>query len=115
MAFDLFRHEGGGHVPRLLGLAEVLPVMIFLWVRGTMFLMKADPTRPGRPRLRDFRRAGRTGLLPTTRQLAGTLPRFLRRSYHPVHEGSTAVAVEYLRRSPAALAAAHTNPDESPT
>lgn len=105
VAFDLFRHEGGSYVERLLCLAEVLPVLVLLWARGTAFLMARDPSRPGRPRVRSFRDAGRRGVLPTTRALLGTLPRFVRPSYHPVHEGSTAVAVEYLGRSSAARAA----------
>ena len=106
VAFELFRHEGGGYVQRLVGLAEVLPALIGLWVWGTMFLMRADPTHPGRPGTRAFNRAGRLGLLPTGRALAATLPRFVRRGYHPLDEGSTAVAVDYLHRSPAASASA---------
>jgi len=105
VAFELFRHEGGGYGQRLVGLAEVLPVLLGLWVWGTVFLLRADPTAPGLPTLRGFNRAGRQGLLPTARALAATLPRFVRPSYHPLDEGSTTVAVDYLRRSPAAAAA----------
>jgi uncharacterized protein len=96
VAFELFRHEGGGYLQRLVGLAEVGPVLLWLWVRGTFFLLRKDPTRPGRPRVREFRRAGRQGLLPTTRELLATIPRFVRPSYHPLEEGSTAEAVAYL-------------------
>jgi predicted metal-dependent hydrolase len=106
VAFDLFRARGGGYVQRLLGLAEVAPVLLLLWIRGTFFLMRADPTRPGLPRPRGFFRAGRAGLLPTTRELLGALPRFVRPSYHPSTEGSTGAALAYLGRSPAALAGA---------
>lgn len=96
VAFDLFRHEGGGYLQRIVGLAEVGPVLLWLWARGTFFLMRRDPTKPGRPRLREFVRAGRQGTLPSARELFGTLPRFVRPGYHPLAEGSTAEAVAYL-------------------
>ena len=105
VAFDLFRAQGGGYLQRLVGLAEVAPVLLFLWIRGTFFLMRADPTRPGHPRPRGFLRAGKAGLLPTTRELLATLPRFVRPGYHPSREGSTSAALAYLSRSPAAVAA----------
>lgn len=96
VAFELFRHEGGGYVQRIVGLAEVGPVLLWLWARGTFFLMRRDPTTPGRPRLKEFVRAGRQGTLPSPRELLATLPRFVRPRYHPLEEGSTADAVAYL-------------------
>jgi hypothetical protein len=106
VAFDLFQHEGGGYFHRLVGLAEVGPVLLWLWARGTFFLMRNDPTLPGRPRLRAFLRSGRAGTLPSLRELLSTVPRFVRPSYHPLAEGSTAQAVAYLAASPAAQATA---------
>jgi uncharacterized protein len=106
VAFDLSEHLGGGYLRRLIGMAEVVPALLFLWVRGVVFLMRTDPTRPGRPKVGSFFRAGRAGTLPTTRELLRMIPSYLRPSYHPLQEGSTEAARDYLARSPAATAAA---------
>jgi predicted metal-dependent hydrolase len=52
--------------------------------------------------LRDFRRAGRRGLLPTGYDLFRAFLRYFHRGYHPKQEGSTSQAVAYLATSPAA-------------
>jgi hypothetical protein len=106
VAFDLSEQLGGGYLRRLIGMAEVVPALLFLWVRGVVFLMRTDPTRPGLPKLRSFFRAGRAGTLPRTRELLRMIPSYLRPSYHPLQEGSTEAARDYLARSPAATAAA---------
>ena len=72
---------------------------------GTAFLLKHDPTQPGRPTIGAFRRAARAGWLPSLGELARMVPRYLRPGHHPLQEGSTAAAVAYLARSPAARAA----------
>ena len=79
--------------------------MTYLWVAGTRFLMAHDPTEPGRAMWRGLLRAGRTGRLPTVGLLARSIPRYLRRSYHPSQEGSTDAALAYLATSPAAAVA----------
>lgn len=104
VAFELSNRLGGGYLRRLLAMLEVVPALLYLWVRGVVFLMKADPTYPGRPRVRSFCRAGRAGLLPTGRELARMIPPYLRLDYHPLQEGSTAAARAYLDHSPAATA-----------
>jgi uncharacterized protein len=106
VAFDLYVHRGGGYVERLVTMAEVVPVMIWLWIRGTAFLLRHDPTRPGRPTVRAFRRAAREGWLPSFGELVRMVPAYLRPGHHPSREGSTVAAVAYLARSPAARAAA---------
>ncbi|HEV7761786.1 MAG TPA: metal-dependent hydrolase [Acidimicrobiales bacterium] len=105
VAFELFEDQGGGYAERVLATLEVVPVMAWLWVSGTAFLMKHDPTQPGRPTVGAFRRAARAGWLPSLGELARMIPPYLRPGHHPLQDGSTAAAVAYLARSPAARAA----------
>jgi predicted metal-dependent hydrolase len=88
-------------------MAVTAPVMLYLWVWGTNYLMRRDPQLTDRSRysLKEHEKAVRKGLLPAWRELGAAVPRYLRRSYHPSREGSLSRAVEYLKRSPAARAA----------
>lgn len=104
VAFDLFKHMGGGYLNGVLAMLAVAPVLLFLWFSGVRFFMKADPTVTAAPTWRAFRRAGKRGLVPSTSTLLPAVPRFLRRDYHPSHEGSTERALAYLAVSPAARA-----------
>ncbi len=112
VAFDLYEHTGGHPVPRyarrLEGMALTAPVMLWLWIHGAAFLIRGDPRLRGGRRysLLAHNRAVRKGLLPTWRELAAAVPRYLRRSYHPSQEGSLYAAVHYLAMSPAARGAA---------
>ena len=84
------------------------PIMLWLWVRGVVFLMRIDPELGGRvkPRWRHYFRASRRRLLPSARQLIWQSLNYTRPSYHPSQEFSTGQAVAYLATSPAATAAA---------
>lgn len=110
VAFDLYQHTGGKGAVRYLrraeGMALAWPALVYLWIVGARYLMRHDPrlTR-GRYRLSEHRRAARRGLLPSWSSLNATMPRYLRRSYHPSQEGSPRKAVAYLAISPAARAA----------
>ncbi|MGW0756070.1 metal-dependent hydrolase [Streptomyces sp. NPDC002814] len=112
VAFDMYQHCGGTGTPRyarrLAAMAVTAPVMLYLWVWGTAYLIRQDPQLAGRLRysLAGHNAAVRKGLLPTWRELGAAIPRYFKRSYHPSQEGSLSRAVEYLRRSPAARAAA---------
>lgn len=112
VAFDMYQHCGGDGLPRyarrIAGMTVTAPVMLYLWVWGTAYLMRRDPRLAGRLRysLGEHNRAVRKGLLPPWRELGAAIPRYLRRSYHPSQEGSLRKAVEYLAESPAARAAA---------
>ncbi|MFJ2771601.1 metal-dependent hydrolase [Streptomyces sp. NPDC087300] len=112
VAFDMYQHCGGTGLPRyarrIAGMTVTAPVMLYLWVWGTAYLIRHDPQLAGRLRysLAEHNRAVRKGLLPTWRELGTAIPRYLRRSYHPSQEGSLRKAVEYLAQSPAARAAA---------
>lgn len=105
VAFDLYMHLDGRYVRRVRTMFVVAPVLGWLFGRSARWLMRHDPTAPGRASLRGYRRAGRLGLLPRPGQLLPATWRYLPRRYHPSQEGSTSKAVAYLASSPAASAA----------
>lgn len=106
VAFDLYEHLSGNYPRRVETMAVTFAAMSTLWGIGTAFMMAADPTRPGWARPHRFVAAGHRGLLPTLGRLAGAVPRYMRPSYHPSSEASTARALAYLATSPAATAVA---------
>ncbi|MEV8565702.1 metal-dependent hydrolase [Streptomyces sp. NPDC051322] len=112
VAFDMYQQCGGTGLSRYARRAEgmviVAPVLLWLWVWGTSYLLRHDPQLSGRLRytLREHNRAVAKGLLPRWGELGSAIPRYFKRSYHPSQEGSLRKAVEYLAVSPAARAAA---------
>ncbi|KOG30233.1 metal-dependent hydrolase, partial [Streptomyces resistomycificus] len=74
VAFDMYQHCGGTGTPRyarrVAGMAVTAPVMLYLWVWGTAYLMRHDPQLTG-SRLRysyaEHNRAVHKGLLPAWR------------------------------------------------
>ncbi|WP_373286997.1 metal-dependent hydrolase [Wenjunlia tyrosinilytica] len=111
VAFDLYQHAAGPGPARYLRRAEAMafawPTLVYLWITGARYLMRHDPElRGGGYRLKEHRTAARKGLIPSWAELHLSMPRYLRRSYHPSQEGSLRRAVEYLATSPAARAAA---------
>ncbi|MET8848446.1 metal-dependent hydrolase [Amycolatopsis sp. NPDC004625] len=105
VAFDVFMHLDGRYGRRVRSMAAVTPVLAWVFLRGTRYLMRNDPERPGRASLRAYRRAAKRGLLPTGRELAREIRPYFRRAYHPSETGNTEQAVAYLASSPAARAA----------
>ena len=108
VAFDLFTHLDGRYLRRVRAMLITAPIMLWLWVRGVVFLMRIDPELGGRvaPRWRHYVRASRRHLLPSARRLIWQILNYVRPSYHPSQEFSTGQAVAYLATSPAAIAAA---------
>lgn len=112
VAYDTMRYFDKREIRRVRTLFIVAPMLVFMWVRGMRFLMAKDPLladlprRRRRPHLSDWRASAKRGTLPEFRHLAVRMARYLRPSYHPSQEGSTAQAVRYLASSPAAQAAA---------
>jgi predicted metal-dependent hydrolase len=107
VAFDLYRHLGGGYLRRIAAMFAVQQVIVGLWMAGTRYLIEHDPQAgPGdKASLRRFVRVSRrTGRLPTAGYLLGSVPRYLRPGHHPSREASTEEALAYLARSPAAQA-----------
>lgn len=107
VAFDLFTHLDGRYLRRVRAMLITAPIMLWLWVRGVVFLMRIDPELGGRvtPRWRHYFRASRRRLLPSARQLIWQSLNYARPSYHPSQEFSTSQAVAYLATSPATAAA----------
>ncbi|MGW4482377.1 metal-dependent hydrolase [Amycolatopsis sp. NPDC004368] len=105
VAFDLFCHLDGRYSRRVRSMVVVTPVLAWIFVRGTKFLMRNDPTRPGRASWRAYFKAARLGISPSPRELLREIRPYFRRSYHPTETGNTDQAVAYLASSPAARAA----------
>jgi predicted metal-dependent hydrolase len=106
VAYDLYQHLDGRYGRRVRTMTLVTPVLAWVFLRGSRYLMAHDPTlSEGKARWRDYRRAAKLGLLPTGRQLLHEIKPYFRRSYHPTETGNTEQAVAYLASSPAARAA----------
>ncbi|MDV6014594.1 metal-dependent hydrolase [Haloechinothrix sp. LS1_15] len=107
VAYDLYQHLDGRYLRRVRAMSVVAPVMLWLFVRGTRFLLHRDPELAGgrRFRARAFLAAGRRGTLPTLRGVLGEVRPYFRRGFHPSQYCSTEQAIDYLATSPAAQAA----------
>ncbi len=113
VAFDLYRHLGGGYPSRYYLASIAMPAIYALWVHGASHLMKQDQRfsdkRPSvlRPWIwREWMRVARSGQLPSPLWLALQELSFFSPWYHPAGEASTEQALAYLESSPAALRAA---------
>jgi predicted metal-dependent hydrolase len=108
VAHDVAVYFHDSYVDRIGAMVMAMIGIYAFFQRGATFLMKADPTldigwwKTQRLRARD----SKLGLLPKYRKLFGsnTLAYF-RPGFTPDEMGSTAQAVAYLARSPAARAA----------
>jgi len=101
VAFETLVHVAGrrAYVMRATGLMLAVPIMTFLWDRGTRYFVDRDEAmRDTRAGYRDFARATRQRRVPGGALIAA-IPRFLSRGYHPQHEASTDVARAYLRNA----------------
>lgn len=99
VAFETLVHVAGrrAYVMRAAGLMLAVPIMTFLWDRGTRYFVDRDEAmRDTVAGYRDFARAARQRRVPGATLIAA-IPRFLSRGYHPQHEASTDVARAYLR------------------
>ncbi|MGW1466440.1 metal-dependent hydrolase [Streptomyces sp. NPDC002308] len=106
VAFEVFLHVDGGYRRRVRTWATAFSTLVFLWQRGVRFFMENDPELPdGRASFRALHNSGKQGTLPPAADILRSVPDYLSRRYHPSRTGSTAQAVDYLARSPAALAA----------
>jgi predicted metal-dependent hydrolase len=107
VAFDLLVYLDPSYSRRVRSLLIVMPILLWLWIRGSRFLSAADH---GSPRSsvtwRGYLSAARRGLLPTPAAYRQCTRRYFRRGYHPSQDYSTRKVVAYLASSPAARAAA---------
>lgn len=117
VAFDLFAHlfenEFGFYLSRQALMAIVLPILVKVWVDGLRAICREDADAKQYARynvlqmLWAMEKTGRkTDHVPRFSYLLKASLRWLPPSFHPVHEGNTQQALDYLNRSPAARAAA---------
>lgn len=112
VAYDVMRYFDKTEFRRIRTQLIVTPMIVWLWVRGTRFLMRNDPELASwsphrrKPHWSDFFAAGKRGTVPTGRDLVKRMSAYFTPTYNPRNEGSTAQAVKYLATSPAAQAAA---------
>lgn len=119
VAFDLFQHlcrtELGFYVSRQALMAVIFPLFLYFLAEGGRSLAGQDTdaysrwlSRQSLPRmLLELERTGRrTENVPTFGFILRATLRWISPRFHPVTEGNTQQALDYLARSPAARAAA---------
>ncbi len=112
VAFDLYRHLGGGYIARYYLSLAVIVGVLGLWVDGAAHIMSQDPRfNSKKPSLVKpwiwtewYRVAKRSnnGLLPNPVWLIWQQVDYLMPWYNPVNEANTNDAIQYLDSSPAA-------------
>ncbi|MFM6904973.1 MAG: metal-dependent hydrolase [Acinetobacter tjernbergiae] len=111
VAFDLYRHLGGGYLARYYLSVAVIIGVLGLWVDGAAHIMSQDPRfadkKPSlfRPWVwMEWYKIGRQDnqILPSPIWLVAQQLDYLMPWYDPVKEGNTQDAVNYLNNSPAA-------------
>ena len=106
LVFDVYQHVCGNYFIRAFSMLMTTPLFYGWWIAGAKYLMAHDPTTDQKWRWRDWLRAAREYKLPGPWQLMVTQPaRYMRPSHHPGPEAVTTMAVEYIKKSPAAKAA----------
>ena len=111
VAFDLYRHLGGGYIARYYLSVVVIAAVLGLWVDGAAQIMKQDPRfKSIRPAVykpwvwREWYRISQKdhNLMPNPFWLISQQLGYLMPWYDPLHEAKTEDAIAYLDRSPAA-------------
>lgn len=122
VAFDLFEHlcstRLGFYVSRQAMMSIVFPMILYLILDGYRVLARQDDDAEMRKLgtqhvfrlLLELERVGkRTRNVPTFSFLVKATARWANPFFHPITEGDTQQALDYLARSPAALAATATH------
>ena len=111
VAFDLYRHLGGGYVSRYYQSLIVIAAVLGLWVDGAAHIMKQDPRfksiKPSvfKPWIwREWYAISQLDHrnMPNPFWLVSQQLSYLMPWYDPVHEAKTEDAIAYLNQSPAA-------------
>lgn len=113
VAYDLYRHLGGGWPLQVLLAGLVLPLLMERMGSGIGQLMRQDPTFAAgeasllRPAFwRHWRASAARGNMPPVGWYLRHALRFVSPGYDPVREASTEQALAYIANSPGVLAAA---------
>jgi uncharacterized protein len=107
VSYNVAKYFNMDYLAQAVSGAIVSFALVGVVLRGTKFLVNADPALPnlGYPRLLwKLRASGKRGAIPTGGLIVRAASRLFRRDYNPVDEGDTAQAVAYLATSPAARA-----------
>lgn len=112
VVFDVFQAMGGKYPMRVLSWFVALSFLYTGLIGGSIYLLRQDRTLGRKPTplwiIRNYRRSVRKGHIPPIfRLLLGEAPVYLKPSHHPSKVCSTQQALEYLLRSPAAIAAGY--------
>jgi predicted metal-dependent hydrolase len=111
VAFDLYRHLGGGYISRYYQSVIVIAAVLGLWVDGAAHIMGQDPRfadkKPAfyKPWIwREWANIAQSDnrLMPHPLWLVSQQLGYLMPWYDPVHEAKTEDAIAYLDQSPAA-------------
>ena len=111
VAFDLYRHLGGGYISRYYQSLVVIPIVLGLWVDGAADILRQDPRfaehkpsvfKPWIWRKWHSIAQQNNQLLPHPLWLVSQQLGYLMPWYDPVHEAKTEDAIAYLDQSPAA-------------
>lgn len=112
VVFDVFQAMGGKYPLRAFSWLVALSFLYSGLIGGALYLLRQDKTLGHKATplwiLRNYRRSVRQGHIPPIfRLLLGEAPAYLKPSHHPSKMCSTPRALEYLLRSPAAIAAGY--------
>lgn len=111
VAFDLYRHLGGGYISRYYQSLVVIPMVLGIWVDGAADILRQDPRfsahKPSvfKPWIwREWHNIAQKNnqILPHPLWLVSQQLGYLMPWYDPVHEAKTEDAIAYLDHSPAA-------------
>lgn len=107
VAHDVASYFGDGYLRRGRAMTVALPALLFLIHRGLRFINAADPAgKLSYPQLWiGYWKGARGGTLPQLRKVVVATATYFRPSFRPEEIGSTAQAVAYLAKSPAARGA----------
>ncbi|MDV7175537.1 metal-dependent hydrolase [Gordonia amicalis] len=103
---DVAAYFGDSYLRRGRAMLAVLPMLLFLIQRGYRFIMKQDTSVSYIQKKWQFHRGVRANVLPPLRSIVFSTFSYFRPGFRPVQIGSTAQAVAYLAKSPAARNAA---------
>lgn len=113
VAFDLYKHLGGGYISRYYSSLLVVPAVIGLWVDGAAHIMQQDQRfEAHQPSIfkpwiwKEWFKVSARKQLPSPIWIALQQLPYFTPWYDPIKEASTEDAVAYLNQSPAAKRAA---------
>ncbi|MFN8227382.1 MAG: metal-dependent hydrolase [Mycobacterium sp.] len=108
VSYNVAKYFDMDYLAQVFATVAVSVALVGIVLRGTKFLVNADPTLPKTGYLRllwKLHTSGERGSIPTGGMILRAAARMFRRDYNPATEGDTAQAVAYLATSPAARAA----------